>query len=175
MTANALHSLYGGAVARTPAHVGGQEREQEVLTPDWILDVVREVFGGVIVLDPCAPTHHDVIALGNYTEADNGLVLPWTDGTYFNPPFADLQAWLEKASTEARPSAPRGPRTIGLFPFRPHRRWFHAPLRGAEVVFLNYNVKFKGHKNAFPAPLVLASWNCRLPDLGERETDRRVW
>jgi hypothetical protein len=174
---NALHSLYGGAQAREGSalagNVGGQEREQEVCTPDWIVDVVRRTFGGEIALDPCAPSkpENPLIAVGNYTEADNGLLLPWRDRSYFNPPYADLQAWLEKAAHEAR----HGFRIVGLFPHRPHRRWFHPPLRGAEVVSLNYNVKFRGHKNAFPAPLDLVGWNCSIPDLGERETDRRVW
>jgi hypothetical protein len=42
--------------AVTSLHTGGKKREQEVHTPDWILDAVREAFGGSIFMDPCAAT-----------------------------------------------------------------------------------------------------------------------
>lgn len=96
----------------------------------------------------------------------DGLVEAWDPrGTFFNPPFNNLRPWLEKAVHE------RG-KTIGLFPFRPHRRWFLPLVETGTTVFLNYNVRFKGFDHAFPAPLVLVSWRCEIPHLGPRETGR---
>lgn len=169
---NALHSLYGGASARKAlsGNVGGQEREQEVWTPDWIWDVARAALGGRIALDPCAASRPEGWrAAHNVTLPGNGLAITWDPvGTYFNPPYADLEEWLAKAYLEGG----RGAKIVGLFPCRPHRRWFLECLRGSTLVFLHYKVVFVGHKNAFPAPLVLAAWNCTTPPLGERETGR---
>jgi hypothetical protein len=169
----ALRSLYGAPPALA-GHAGKAEREQTVLTPPWVLDAAREALGGEILMDPCAapdPAAHFATVRNVVHPREDGLVQPWIGGTYMNPPFADLQVWLEKAYTEAEYGYP----IVGLFPWRPHRRWFHAPLRGAEVVFLHYDVRFVGHTTAFPAPLVLVGWNCKIPPLGPRETDRRVW
>lgn len=168
--ANALDSLYGKKTTLA-ANVGKspQDRPQEVYTPDWVLDAVRETFGGTIALDPCAASvpEHQFAEVSLCRELDpvcDGLALEWLDGSYVNPPFVDLGAWLAKGA--------RGRRVIVLCPFRPHRRWFFEACAGAQIVCLHYNVKFKGHKSAFPAPLCLISWNCVLPDLGVRETGR---
>ncbi len=159
MTRTALHSLFGA--------VGGVEREQEVWTPAWILDAVARSFGGRIWLDPCAASRAEgQFAAHSITLPADGLAVPWDpEGTFLNPPFKTLEPWLAKAH------AAHGKR-IGLFPCRPHRRWWYASLRGAEVVFLHYDVKFEGHRSAFPAPLVLAAWGCSIIDLGSRETHR---
>ena len=165
----ALKSLYGGKTLS--GNVGGQKREQEVLTPDWILDAVREAFGGSIDFDPCASSNPSCwVANNNITLPADSLPIDWTfaKSIYVNPPFNDLNRWLMKVADTADRKIP----IVILFPFRPHRMWLWPSLRGAAVVFLHYNVKFKGHKNAFPAPLALATFNCELPDLGSRETQR---
>ncbi len=159
---NAVQSLHGNG--------GKAGREQEVWTPPWILDAAREALGGEICLDPCAASRPEgLYATDNYQLPLDGLSLPWLDGTFVNPPFDSLRGWLEKAGMEAREN---NLRIVALFPWRPHRRWLWPPLQDSEIVFLHYAVKFVGHKSAFPAPLVLVSWNCRIPDLGARETAR---
>lgn len=166
MTATALQSLYGG---KDPE----QEREQEVHTPPWIIAVAREALGGTIDLDPCAASDRAChFATINLTLPVNSLELSWhehgVNGVYVNPPFKYLEEWMFKMEDEARYDT----RIVALYPFRPHRRWFWKYLGGSEVVFLHYNVKFVGHKNTFPAPLVMVGWNCTIPNLGERETKR---
>lgn len=169
MTHNAVKSLYGAPLA---GNVGKklQQREQTVETPDWTVDAVRASLGGAIELDPCAhPDAQRHFATHNVVFPEScGLTASWMDRTYFNPPFDDLRSWLQKASQEAQ----HGYGVIGLFPCRPHRRWFFEHLKGAECVFLHYNVRFKGHKSAFPAPLVMCAWNCPIVYLGDRETHR---
>jgi len=166
----ALKSLYGRKAALA-GNVGGQKREQEVLTPDWILEAARAAFNSPIDLDPCASSNPACwFANNNITLPADSIPIDWTfaNNVYVNPPFNDLNRWLNKAASTAWHKTP----IVVLFPFRPHRQWLWPALKNAHVVFLNYNVVFKGHKHAFPAPLTLASYNCELPDLGRRETHR---
>lgn len=169
----ALKSLYGGKRKALAGTVGGQAREQEVWTPDWIIDAARTALGGTIDLDPCAASKPEAhFAKINITLPMDSLTMQWAvpiaRGAYVNPPYAELEAWMKKCAHEAD----KGLKIVMLIPFRPHRKWFWPLLRAAEIVFLNYKVVFKGHKSAFPAALVMVSWNCRIPDLGERETHR---
>jgi hypothetical protein len=186
---DALASLYGKKSALT-GNVGGQARVQEVHTPAWIWQAVRDTFGGRIALDPCAasdPQHWQAEA--NITLPDNALALDWDvdGGIYANPPFNQLGptkgrpatekseakpfthcGWMAKFATEAE----AGRQIVALVPFRPHRKFFLKACSGGEIVCLNYDVKFEGHKQAFPAPLCLISWNCRVVDLCSRENGR---
>lgn len=58
-------------------------------TPDWILDLVRNVFGGQIDLDPCWNPNAHTNAKVSYTLPKNdGLADPWNYPTVFvNPPY----------------------------------------------------------------------------------------
>lgn len=60
----------------------------EHYTPPGLLDLVREVFGQDIDLDPCscAAANTLVRARRYYTEADDGLTLPWEGTVFVNPP-----------------------------------------------------------------------------------------
>lgn len=212
--ANALDSLSGAASALS-GNVGGQEREQEAWTPDWILRAAEASFGGPIQLDPCGATAWELpeawtvdrngrrrlarAAISGGWFADLTLVKPGTheglkrsphggtvvclDGkaqdwrqarsVFVNWPYDDTEAWLGKCAREGA----AGARIIGLGPFRPHRRWFPELAKtcaatGGDLVSLWYSVRFKGHKDAFPAPLALFSWNVPIIPLGEKETAR---
>lgn len=60
MSTNALQANYGAKAALT-GNVGAQDRAQEVLTPDYLVEAARLALGGVIMLDPCATlntAHH---------------------------------------------------------------------------------------------------------------------
>jgi hypothetical protein len=197
----ALASLYGGKALA--GNVGGQEREQEVWTPDWILAAASASMGG-IQLDPCGASRFDsevvhvkkkgkVVPITGGWFADVTLVKPGTheglvqsphggtvvclDGlaqdwsqarsVFVNPPYDALEVWLNKCKGANTP-------VVALVPVRTHRPWFCAAARGALVVTLTYRVIFKGHLDAFPAPLALVCWNVDLVDLGERETGRWV-
>jgi hypothetical protein len=175
-------------------NVGGQAREQEVWTPDWIVEAAREALGGTIDVDPCAASKSEAwfatynITAGPHIDGyrtesivfeggrggwiSDSLRTDWASdlGHFVNPPYQHpaYQLWLEKCAAEAA----KGARIVLLGPTRPNRKWFRPALRAAEVVELNYKVIFKGHDSAFPASLFLASWNCRLPDLGDRENGR---
>ena len=81
------------------------------ITPETILDPVRNYFGGPIPLDPATqpdnPTKALHYACGPGTpepSLGDGLVLPWSDypGTFLNPPFSGgvMKTWCEKIHDE---------------------------------------------------------------------------
>jgi hypothetical protein len=189
----ALASLYG-AKAALSGNVGGLDRKQEVHTPDWFLDAVREAFQGPIQYDPCAPSNPaHWFAERNVTLPPEAVeleaCLPRADkaqkqairrilkpyyrnlperlpwDTFVNPPFAFLQDWMRWCQ------APGGP-VIALWPVRVHRQWWPKLMAGSEMVALDARLIFKGHDQAVPFPMCAATWGVTLPPLGKRETWR---
>jgi hypothetical protein len=149
---NAMSGLATGAK--------GNDHEQTVHTPDVILDVCREVFGGTIAMDPCASFGNEFAVENLYgpghaarsfslTSDRDGLKEVWTDGTYWNPPYKYLKAWMAHARKQPIEH-------IGLFPVRTNRQWW-CDYMLTEVDRIAYlkPLKFKGYTQAFPAPLVL--------------------
>lgn len=140
----------------------GNDREQTVHTPDVILDVCMETFGGYIQLDPCASPTHTFARVNTY-EAGDGLSHLWVDGTYWNCPFKHLKAWMAHAYKQPVEH-------IGLFPVRSNRTWWchHMSATYLDIAWLK-PVLFKGYEKGtvnprgeirkaderFPSPLVL--------------------
>lgn len=132
------------------------DREQDIYTPDSVLEVCRAVWPAGIELDPCASLNCPPLAARQHYggEQGDGLTESWIDGVYFNPPYKDLKAWLAK-STKERAYA-NVVEQIGLFPVRPHRVWWCEYMRvvPTRIAWLK-PLKFRYYKQAFPAPLVL--------------------
>lgn len=133
-------------------------RPQEICTPLWLLERYVLPLWGHIELDPCACVQLGTVPAkvryyGPPRDA-GGLVLPWLDRTYCNPPYKDLKAWLARAQDEAL----RGLRIVVLAPVRTHRAWFRDALCKADRVRWLDPVKFEGYDQAFPAPLCLLGW-----------------
>lgn len=132
------------------------DREQDIYTPDSVLEVCRAVWPAGIELDPCASLNCPPLAVRQHYggEQGDGLTESWIDGVYFNPPYKDLKAWLAK-STKERAYA-NVVEQIGLFPVRPHRVWWCEYMRvvPTRIAWLK-PLKFRYYKQAFPAPLVL--------------------
>lgn len=57
-------------------------------TPTKIVEAVRELFGGVISLDPCSDeqAQHSVRAEHYICPPNNGLTAPWQGSVFCNPP-----------------------------------------------------------------------------------------
>ena len=90
-----------------------------------------------------------------------GLIDPWVDATFCNPPYGELRAWLEWAMAQLVDH-------IMLVPVRPHRTWWRkwaATIPPEDLVYLN-PVKFVGYDQAFPAPLCLARANAPAGEVG---------
>jgi DNA N-6-adenine-methyltransferase (Dam) len=77
----------------------------ERYTPERVIDVVREFFGGTIHLDPCTTAWNPTQALDHCTlgSADpsrrDGLGVQWHGNVWCNPPYSrgQLVRWVRKA------------------------------------------------------------------------------
>lgn len=70
----------------------------------WFLgDMVRDVFGGPIHLDPASSTQANLLigAERIYTEADNGLTRTWFGNVYLNPPGGRVKYGKKKVNSAA--------------------------------------------------------------------------
>lgn len=67
-------------------------RTDEWLTPP---EIITEL--GPFDLDPCSPKNRPwPTAKKHYTFIDNGLMLPWKDRIWLNPPYSSLDPWLNR-------------------------------------------------------------------------------
>jgi len=136
-----------------------QNRQQEILTPEVIADFAREVFGGQIAFDPCPASDLSGFVRPQGWSHGDGLLDPWPNGTFCNPPYKYLKKWLAKALMEA--SLYRS--SIVLAPARSHRTWWRTARDAAKQVgfVLELNpVTFVGYTQVFPVPMVLLGYNC---------------
>lgn len=129
----------------------GNKRKQTVYTPPAVLDICDRLWGS-IVLDPCAGPDYSTGAAREYYEG--GTERQWLDGTYCNPPYNALQAWLDKSRLELLEGVTE---QVLLVPVRPRSAWWleymsEAPSRIAWLKRLN----FVGYDGSYPESLVLA-------------------
>jgi hypothetical protein len=133
-----------------------QERKQEILTPEPIADFAREVFGGQITFDPCPAADLSGFVRPQGWSHGDGLLDPWPNGTFCNPPYKYLKKWLAKALAEAG----TGRSSIVLAPSRSHRTWWRGARNKASFVLELNPVTFVGYTAVFPVPMVLFGFNC---------------
>jgi hypothetical protein len=107
--------MRGRSVVHSSAkHTPGKETtgRDDWRTPVWVLDLVRQVFGGPIQLDPCADS--DMLyqfAQRNFTKEVSALTpdAPWHVGTkpttiFMNPPYSQALAFNRRLITKLRPN-----------------------------------------------------------------------
>ncbi|NJN63551.1 MAG: hypothetical protein HC882_00860 [Acidobacteria bacterium] len=138
----------------------------DICTPEWFVDMVREVIGE-IDLDPASnpkskvgakwtiiPPHHlpdltdeEALALGIIL--GDGLLFPW-DGLsfYVNPPYSRTanRPWSKKIHEEGiKRIGNGGPGGIALVPSSPGAKWFQQTYaHAAAVCFMEGRLTFDG-------------------------------
>lgn len=134
-------------------------------TPLDLAQEVRGVFGGNIELDPCTEPGNHLRAIHYYTERDDGLMLPWVDGTWCNPPYDQMRDWLEKAEYEASLGASIGFLTSVA---RTEQAYFQRFVRHATCTqWLNSKLR---HSEGQPAMLAsFVHWFNVPPEVVNRE------
>jgi len=159
------------------SHIGNSSTSMLWQTPMELLEVLYEALGP-IDLDPCSPTPHrataSVKARVYYTEADDGLSLPWHGTVFLNPPYGrQLKEWVAKADAEVFCGNAR--MVAALLPARTDTRYWHQHVAGiATVFFLRGRLTFGSAGAAAPFPSAIALWGAadrqvaaleqRLPD-----------
>jgi phage N-6-adenine-methyltransferase len=138
-TIDASHNqaVLGGMRAKNNGRYNGNGREWA--TPPEIFDPLHAEFR--FTLDPCATVINAKVPANYYTEADNGLLLPWTgERVFMNPPYGrEIYAWTRKAREEAA----QGALVVGLLPASTDLQWWHDDVVGhAEVRYLRGRVRF---------------------------------
>lgn len=83
----------------------------------------------------------------------DGLTVEWGSSNFVNPPYSDIESFLEKAVEQKR----RGKSSVFLITARSNTNyWFEFVFPHAnKIVFLKRGLKFKGYKTQFPVPLCL--------------------
>ncbi len=111
----------------------------EHYTPDWFIDLVIKVMGG-IDLDPCAAPERRIEARTHFHKEHNGLSEPWAGRVFMNPPYGDeLPRWTRYARRQYE----LGNMSEGilLLPARPDTEWMHR-LYGFPVCWWKGRIKF---------------------------------
>jgi len=136
-------------------------------TPRKYVDSVKQVFGGVVGLDPCSNPFSVVGAEHAYALPENdGLEESWDASTiYVNPPYGSdrsrgttIRHWLAKCA-EAHELF--GAEVIALVPVAPNtRHWKDSIFGKAEAVCFLYDTRLKflesGRSGGKGAPMACA-------------------
>lgn len=88
-------------------------------TPQWLFDTLNGLFGP-FKLDAFA-SHDAHLCDAFYTRDDNAYVQPWSDVTFANPEFKDMESPLDTALRQAKF---RGVRSIVLAPVGCSQSWY---------------------------------------------------
>lgn len=83
----------------------GIEQFTSQQTDEWSSppEVVRPLDDAVdgFDLDPCSGAEQSPFADETYTEDDDGLAQEWFGNVWVNPPYSEMQPWVDKATAEA--------------------------------------------------------------------------
>ena len=140
---------------------------QTQLTPDYVLEPVREALGGTIGLDPCNTPDNPTRAFRSICLPDDGLTEDWGvhSTIYVNPPYGKArEPWVKKCIE----AASVGRSVVLLIPAATDTRIFQEALASAdEVVFIKGRVKFgvlrpNRRQQAASHPSALIGWNVSL-------------
>lgn len=157
---NAMTGLATGNREGKPA-----EREQQVYTPQPIIDVCLAVWPEGIALDPCSGPGSIVPAeltySGRYVDSGrigkNGPIMQWigpgrhtqwVPRTYCNPPFVDAEEWMLWACSQPREH-------MLLVPVRTNRKWWHKYRATNDAIAWLWPFPFHEETQALPVPLGL--------------------
>lgn len=118
----------------------GAHDRQRMLTPEYVLALVRKLFGGRIDLDPCTEPNNPTGARLFYSLPEDGRVLPWDARNVFcNPPYGEARnKWVDRciASGKVRP-------TVLLIPAHTETQTAQLALRECtSVCFVQARLRF---------------------------------
>lgn len=150
-----------------PSDEGELLTSDDEYTPPELVDEIRDFFGGVIELDPCAAPRAFVRAEVQYTQAQNGLDHSWVThegrkirSRFLNPPYSCAAPWVYRIAEIYNGSIIDPGSTIALLKCDPSTRWWQPCWLSNGIVFLDRRVPFvkpgrlKRDVAKFPSALV---------------------
>jgi phage N-6-adenine-methyltransferase len=159
-----------GAAQPFYSHAGNASVYQRWTTPPALLAALYAVFG-TFDLDPCSPTANrrkaPVRARMYFTQADNGLSLPWHGRVFVNPPYGRAIAqWVRKAGREVQEG--RAELVAALLPARTDTSWWHREIAGhAHAAMLRGRLSFGDDDTPAPFPSALAIWGADAQQIAD--------
>lgn len=119
---------YDNAKRRRP----DSHARQAMLTPEYVLEPVRELLGG-IGLDPCTEPDNPTKAREFYCLPNDGCALPWdAESVWCNPPYGEAKdRWVERCIDEGTRR-----RVVLLIPAHTETRTFQRALQACTSVLL---------------------------------------
>lgn len=118
-------------------------------TPWWLVHALeRKLNIPHFDLDPAA-TNANRKAVHWYTEATDGLLMPWEGNVFVNPPYSGIKDWVAKGFGEAK--AGRANVTM-LIASRTDTRWWWDYVRHGYVYFIKGRIRFTGAASGAPFP-----------------------
>ena len=133
----------------------GSSESPEWYTPQHIIDLTLELFGGMIDTDPCSnsKTSPIVPATHIYTKESNGLVQSWHGAVYMNPPYGtEIPKWIK--ALVHKYEAGEIQEAIALLPGRIDTQWFQ-PLYDYPICAIEGRLQFVGSLHSAPFPSVV--------------------
>lgn len=143
------------------SHAGTSSGQNSWTTPPWLLEKLYSIFGS-FDLDPCSPTATrktaPVKAKVYFTEADDGLSLPWHGAVFVNPPYGrGLKDWIAKCHQEY--ASGNAKTIVALIPARTDTTYWHEYIaRQTTIVFLRGRLSFGNTGESAPFPSALVVW-----------------
>ena len=113
-------------------------RNQKAQTPSYLLD---EIFDAFDIQEDVTPPDNTI----------DSLQMKWPACVFVNPPFNDIQTWLDKAIVEAK----SGTTSVFLLPLRADSRWFHQLAFNFPLLVFHKRIKFDGYSKPAPWPSCL--------------------
>ena len=126
-------------------------KSDEWATPREVFESLNSEFH--FDLDPCASeSNHKCDTY--YTAEEDGLQHAWGEHRVFcNPPYSEIDKWVEKAYRKSRND---NTLVVLLIPARTDTRYFHNFIyQRAEIRFVKGRLKFNQSKNSAPFPTMI--------------------
>jgi hypothetical protein len=128
-------------------------KNKYMVTPQWVLEPL-----GKFDLDPCTPPIMPwTTAEHRYTEKDDGLAQLWTGRVWFNPPYSNIEPWMQRMVDHRN--------GVGLTFARTETEWFDQYVweQADSILFLKGRIYFcdvNGQRSRInsPAPSVLIAY-----------------
>jgi phage N-6-adenine-methyltransferase len=131
------------------------QQTDEWSSPREVVEPIAESIGG-FDLDPCSGAERSPFADECYTEDEDGLGQWWHGDVWVNPPYSDIQPWIDRIIGEVREDGlieTDTERIILLCKGDSSTQWWHRTGRYASAVcFIEGRLSFGDAGNSAPFP-----------------------